>query len=123
MRKENLLGMWREHSGDPFPSVATSPRGHLMTSDMELVRSYLKDGAVWIASPGFVYSVAEPGAIAGTNSLRTDGKWAWHDAYLHYVEKFSVALPKEFFEDIRAAKGIPPIEEEVDVESMELPEL
>ena len=123
MKTENVLGMWREHSGGEFPYLSTSPRQVLEAQKLKLVLNYLKNGPIWIVSPGLVYSSISPGVVAGSSGVRTDGLWAWHDTLAHYVEVQQVQLPAEFIARICEADGVPPSEESIDLESLELPKI
>lgn len=123
MDKNHLIGFWKESCGEGFPSLSEAPRDQLDPVLKERVIAYLQQCPMWIASPGPVFSPLDKGAVVGTASVRTDGKWAWQETMAHYVAQHQFALPPEFLRDLELRKYQAPTEQEVDTTVLDFPEI
>jgi hypothetical protein len=53
-------------------------------------------------------------------SYKTDGRWLWLDSLPYYIEKYKVAIPIEFFNDIMSNKCLP-VKWSGDIQSLDWP--
>ena len=106
--------------GKVFQSLSTSLKMFYRSQNLYLL-PHIWRIALWVASPGFVYSPID-GRIAGSMSLKTDGEWAWQDTMAHYVREHRICPPWEFVQHVRRKSYIPPSEEDVDVTQLDFPE-
>ncbi|MFZ2752447.1 MAG: hypothetical protein WAZ48_03270 [Lysobacteraceae bacterium] len=123
MDKNHLFGFWKEDYGDNFPPLVDASRCRWDPALQVKVVSYLQRCPIWIASPGAVCSLLDEGVVAGTVSIRTDGKWAWQETVAHYVGQHQLALPSEFLAHLELRNYLPPTEQEVDVAALNFPEM
>ncbi|EJZ17373.1 hypothetical protein NE852_12940 [Rhizobium sp. Pop5] len=92
------VGFFRElPHGDPEgPSLKHFSAAVALQENARIV-SYLRSGALFIASPGLSRDVlSDEHPIIGSLALWTDGTFLWPSDLSHYVEKYSVGLPREF---------------------------
>jgi hypothetical protein len=115
------VGFWREHCGDPYPSIFDASIKKLEDFELEKIENYLVKSPICVASPGIVYSAFSKDRIAGTSSIRTDGSWVWHDTLPYYVREHSIALPFEFLEHIRHRDYMPLSDDEVCIQELSFP--
>jgi len=122
MEKSQCFGLWKEHCGEEFPSLREVPHDILSPSDAMKVADYLDGCPVWIASPGLVMSCVNSDEVAGTLSLRTNGKWAWQDTMAHYVRRLRISPPTQFLYDIKNGHAAIPLESELEIHAMHFPD-
>jgi hypothetical protein len=91
------VGFFREmgHDDSGAPSLVDS-RGKRGPEHKDKVVAYLRAGRMRSFSPGYADDFFDPTKTAGTRSTRTDGTYAWPDYLAYYVERYDVALPKDF---------------------------
>lgn len=122
MEKSQFFGLWKEHCGEGFPSLCEAPQKVLSSSDAMKVAEYLEACPIWVASPGVVNScICDPNEVAGTLSIRTNGKWAWQDTMAYYVRRFRISPPLNFLDDIKNGDVAIPLENEIDLSSLHFP--
>ncbi|WP_211231689.1 hypothetical protein [Ottowia thiooxydans] len=122
MNKSHFFGLWREHCHGKFPSILNEPRNILSPVEAQKISAYLENCPIWVASPGLEKSKICPSEIAGTLSIKTDGKWAWQDTMAYYVRKLRISPPLEFVSHFNEKNGHWPSESEVDVLLLEFPD-
>ncbi len=115
------VGFWREHCSDIFPSIFDAEIKNMEISDLDKINNYLVNSPICVASPGIVHSAFNKDRIVGTSSIRTDGRWVWHDTLPYYVREHGIALPQEFLEHMRHRNYVPPREDEVEMEELIFP--
>lgn len=121
MESAKMLGMWAEYCGEDFPSIAVAHKGNIDNEIRERIAAYLENSPIWVASPGVAHSLLNGNEIAGTTSIRTDGTWAWHDTFAHYVRNHAIVPPDDFLKWVEAHKYTAPAEDEIDLISLEFP--
>jgi hypothetical protein len=99
------VGFFREmgHDVSGAPSLVSS-RGKRGPENKDKVVAYLRAGQLRSVSPGYADDFFDQTKTAGTRSTRTDGTYAWPDYLAYYVERYDVALPKDF-ERFMEARG------------------
>lgn len=101
--KETVLrkfGLFREFGRPDDESMLPWLRGANYPPE---VLEYLRQGSLFIASPGPVHDVLDNSCgLVGTASILTDGVWAWRNDTVHYVECHGLALPEEFLSHMRS---------------------
>lgn len=122
MKQLKLFGFWQEHCQGTFPSMFSQPKiTDLNDALFEDLVSYLEGCPIFVASPGIVYSAIDPTKVAGTNSIRTNGEWAWHDTAAHYLKHLHIGPPAEFLaQTIKGGLSIPS-ESSIDMLNLDLP--
>ena len=123
MDKSKIFGLWQEHCGGNFPPLKKEPQRILSLTDAEKIARYLDNCPIWIASPGLVNScIGNMDEIAGTLSIKTNGKWAWQDTMPYYVRHFRISPPLEFLHEIKNGDAAIPLENEINVMSLDFPD-
>lgn len=65
--------------------------------DKEAVARYLRAAPVLAVSPGVLRDVFDPdGSAVMTRSIKTDGAYEWPAPLAYYVQRYNIALPKDF---------------------------
>jgi len=73
--------------------------------DEQLVIAYLKNGHLFVISPGVNQDViACDGSLASPSGIQTDGVWMWPLELAYYVKKYHLKLPSEFIAHLQANK-------------------
>ena len=121
MDKSRFFGFWKEYSGNGFPSLLDQPTNVLDDEEAEKVANYLNRCPMWVASPGHVKSTYSD-EVAGSLSIRTDGKWAWQDTTAYFVKKYKIGLPSTFLEYLREKNFTLDESENIDIYNLEFPE-
>ena len=95
-----FVGGFREFGYGNGPSLADARRSTALPNK-EAVLEYLKNGATYILTPGLARDVLDPAAKdAVFMHIVTDGRYAWHLALAHYVQRYDLELPADFQEHI-----------------------
>ncbi len=99
------FGFWKNTS-DKYPDIADFIRPDKMKNAAE-VAQYLNNGSVIVASPGMTKCFL-CGENIGSQSIETDGIWAWPSTLPHFILKHKVHLPGAFLESIEKNNFIMP---------------
>jgi hypothetical protein len=93
------VGFFRElpHGSKEGPSLMESMQDMPAEHEGDVVE-YLRQGALFIGSPGPVRDIVDDSGPIGTASVYTDGTWAWFGDLPHYILHYHVALPREFLD-------------------------
>ncbi len=104
------LVSFREFGYSRGPSLA-SLRDRRVSANRSAVAAYLRAGKAIVVTPGgLAQDVFAPSLKAGPMHILTDGRFAWHAALAHYVERYDVELPAEFEEHMqRAGFAVPAV--------------
>ena len=113
--------MFKEEYGDSFPSIRGVDTVPPERAVVRSVFSYLNDAPVCIASPGIVKSLFDPNRVAGSLSLKTDGRWVWSDTYAFYLSEGHVSIPEPFLQHMIKLKFVLPSKESMDLVSLTFP--
>jgi hypothetical protein len=93
--------------------------------DLPKIINYLRTSTVVVATS----AIAFPNIISasekreGSVSYRTDGTWIWFDDLAEYIELNHVALPREFYEDMKKQSFIPPDASNINPDDLDWPAL
>lgn len=101
----HLLGIWSLHSNrrpefDPYPSP-----NMLVDTDVEVdekVVAYLRQGhecRIDVICDSCL--LCKENVLIGNRTL-TDGTYAWHEGFAHYVEEHGILFPVEFRQHLRS---------------------
>jgi hypothetical protein len=71
----------------------------------QYLRSGVQVGTVMVVEQDFS---CDPPKTLGPVWLQSDGKWIWPHSLAYYVDKYNVALPTEFIEDMRKSRWAVP---------------
>jgi len=118
-------GRWKEDAHDTaieqFPSIIDVSGAEWDEDEIQKVASYLRSGAIAIASPGIARNVVDGTQFAATTSWRSDGVWLWPDTLAHYLERYRIRLPAKLIDHIRANGYVVPTVTEHSLRSLEWP--
>ena len=82
---------------------------------------YLKNGNLFIACPGIIKDVIrKENGIIGSQSIVTDGTWAWPDELPYYVGTYNIDLPKDFKNHMQINNWIVPVLNENELIKLEI---
>jgi len=95
------IGHYYELTPEAQRSEIAKLQGGLVFTSKQNVLQYLRSGveAGILMMVEYDY-VAKPEACLGTVVLVSDGKWSWPKSFAYFVEKYDVALPAEFLEEM-----------------------
>lgn len=97
MRSLTLVGAFKDFGdGDEFHALRDRI-GRLALDVRPAVVDYLEQGVPVSAVPGYVPDAMDGSEVRLTRSHRTDGRYIWRHDLVHYVLKYGVALPLDFF--------------------------
>ena len=118
------FGIWREY-GDSYknyPSVNEFIFPEIVKKyELKKLLNYLRNCQVISATSREHFPDPVTGEIIyGSICYRTDGKWLWLDDLPDYIEKHSVAIPKEFLKNIED-NGYIPLEWSGDFKNLDWP--
>ena len=116
----NRVGFFSElrHGNQQGPRLKDAIRPAEDPDEARISR-YLKAGKVLMASPGIVRDVLDPeGAIIGSLSILTDGRYAWPSDLAYYVEHYHVRLADEFVRHMAAQEWRVP--DQIDMSTLQL---
>ena len=114
------IGHYYELTPDAQRLEIARLQGGLVPTMKQNVLQYLQSGV----EAGIVMMVeydhvAKPEVCLGTVVLVSDGKWSWPKSLAHFVDKYDVALPAEFLEEMAKSNWIVPPGTEVPFEMPE----
>ena len=116
------FGFWKEMPGyEQCPSIREFVDPNGPPSEKRLL-SYLRSGNVFLATSALAFPNAITGELrSGSLLFMTDGVWAWPSDLAEYIEKHNVCLPAEFISHIVDAKYLVPVLDDIDTESLDMP--
>lgn len=117
------IGYFRElrHGMPSGPVLVDAVNKGDFRGDKQALLEYLRSGLVYAASPGIGIDVLDPsGGVSGSIHALTDGRWIWPADLAFYVEKYDVALPEQFLEDLRSRRWMPPKEGSCDMAEIQV---
>jgi hypothetical protein len=97
-RTLKLIGNFREMGWDDQPGAPSLPivRGKRGPDHKADVVAYLRKAETITMSPGQERDFFDDSRYVGSPSMRTDGVYVWPDFLAGYVERYDVALPRDF---------------------------
>jgi hypothetical protein len=119
-RKLILLRYFREMGGNPVqqrqrPSI-TEYVGESAQQNEDRAVAYLRGAPVIAARSGLVFDVLDPSSqVPMCVATCTDGVYIWNSTLAHYVEKYHVRLPEDFFRHMESVNWQPPTKEQIDM--------
>jgi hypothetical protein len=92
-----------------LPSLR-SIRDQLDPAVVPAVVEYLQQGDIVSDALEIVSDPLDPtSAIAGGSGLQSDGTWVWRQDLWHYVQRYRIALPKDFVDHALRAVTVAPL--------------
>jgi hypothetical protein len=80
---------------------------------------YLGQGAVLLASPGWVDDLVNPDAkMVCAAAILTDGAWTWASSLAYYVRTYHVTLPEAFVAHMASRDWVPPQFDDEELEAI-----
>lgn len=80
-----------------------------MQYDKKKLRDYLTNAAIVATTSGMNFIEPISGErMRGAISLRTDGNWIWFDSLADHIDKYNVAIPVIWYNEIVKKYFIPP---------------
>lgn len=122
MKRLKRLGFFRElaHGDQNGPRLTDQKRDHPQPDEPKLV-DYVRRGLLLIACPGVTSDVLDNSSnVIGAPHILTDGVWAWPADLAYYMEKYHVALPHDFIDDVRRREFRPAFRADIDLTELEL---
>lgn len=121
------FGFWKEYGQayEKYPSAIDFVDKHRNSSyDKVRLKQYLESGIVVVTTsrinfPSPFTGKQEPGDI----SYRTDGTWVWFDNLFDYIGHHDLAIPDEWYEHIKKNNFEIPEIENLDMATLDLPNL
>jgi hypothetical protein len=103
------VGHFYELAPEVQRSEIAKLRGGLVPSTKQLVLQFLRSGV----EAGIVMMVeydhlSNPELCLGAVTLVSDGKWSWPSSLAYFVEKYDLALPVEFLDEMASNNWLVP---------------
>jgi hypothetical protein len=123
--KHRWFGVWREYG--PGYEACPSARDFVFpeitrTYDKRRLKEYLTNAHVIASTSRSRFPCPFTGRrTTGSISFRTDGHWLWLDDLADYVDRFDIAIPSEFLENIEKNGFTPPVVLEDVTQKLEWP--
>lgn len=94
MTRTDLLD-WKEFGMSTAPSIQTAFENKPYIG-IEKIISYLENGRVCLAAPGFGMDMITGERVKRNLEIRSDGEYGWSSMLPYYVRKYNMRLPAEF---------------------------
>ena len=69
--------------------------------DKKKVVRYIRFGSTIAWTLHVPFDVLEPDVMIGSESILSDGEWAWHKSFAYYIKKYDVPIHDEFLQKVR----------------------
>ncbi|WP_212006473.1 hypothetical protein [Chitinophaga sp. HK235] len=105
------LGPWKEYGEgyEKYPSIKDFVDHEINAGYDKRLIEYLNNGVIVCVTSGISFPSPFDGEIKrGTVAYRTDGKWLWLDNIADFVVENGLAIPEQWYYEIRERNFIIP---------------